>query len=473
MIQLHRNHSSTHDVRIKIVGLGGAGGNVLDRLLLDGTEDAELVAINTDAQALTASVVSDRVQLGRTTTRGLGAGGDPEVGYTAAEEAIDEIRKSMEGAQMVFLCVGLGGGTGSGAARIVASLAKEQNALVVAFATLPFAFEGKRRRAQAEEALGALQRYADVVIHFENDRMGDSVSPLAGIQEAFTVADQTLSQSIRAVVGLARRRGFVNIGFDELSTALRGAGEAGAHCIFGHGEADGDNRPHEALARALKSPLMDKGRMLEEARNVLVNVAGGPGMTLNEVEILMEELNRHISDQTRLLFGAAVDPALGHKMSVTILSAVQGEVPAVVAEVRPRPVTRVESSPASIPPSAPVRTPEPAPVLRVVEREPEPEPAPVEHVAVPVPEPEPVAAVAVAAVTHESAPLFAEPEPEPEPVVAAVARPAPKAKPIQVKQEQMQFEPVTRGRFEKSEPTIVDGQDLDVPTFLRRNVKVK
>lgn len=473
MIQLHRNHSSTHDVRIKIVGLGGAGGNVLDRLLLDGTEDTELVAINTDAQALTASVVSDRVQLGRTTTRGLGAGGDPEVGYTAAEEAIDEIRKSMEGAQMVFLCVGLGGGTGSGAARIVASLAKEQNALVVAFATLPFAFEGKRRRAQAEEALGALQRYADVVIHFENDRMGDSVSPLAGIQEAFTVADQTLSQSIRAVVGLARRRGFVNIGFDELSTALRGAGEAGAHCIFGHGEADGDNRAHEALARALKSPLMDKGRMLEEARNVLVNVAGGPGMTLNEVEILMEELNRHISDQTRLLFGAAVDPALGHKMSVTILSAVQGEVPAVVAEVRPRPVTRVESSPASIPPSAPVRTPEPAPVLRVVEREPEPEPAPVEHVAVPVPEPEPVAAVAVAAVTHESAPLFAEPEPEPEPVVAAVARPAPKAKPIQVKQEQMQFEPVTRGRFEKSEPTIVDGQDLDVPTFLRRNVKVK
>jgi len=479
MIQLHRNHSSTHDVRIKIVGLGGAGGNVLDRLLLDGTDDAELVAINTDTQALTASVVTDRVQLGRTTTRGLGAGGDPEVGYTAAEEAIDEIRKSMEGAQMVFLCVGLGGGTGSGAARIVASLAKEQNALVVAFATLPFAFEGKRRRAQAEEALGALQRYADVVIHFENDRMGDSVSPLAGIQEAFTVADQTLSQSVRAIMGLARRRGFVNIGFDELSTALRGAGESGAHCIFGHGQADGDNRAHEALARALKCPLMDKGRMLEEARNVLVNVAGGPGMTLNEVQILMEELNRHISDQTRLLFGAAVDPALGNKMSVTILSAVQGEVPAVVAEVRPRPVTRVESSPASIPPSSPVRTPEPAPVLRVVEREPEPEPepepAPVERVAARVPEPEPAAAVAVAAVAHEPAPLFAdpEPEPEPEPVVAPMVRPAPKVKPVQVKQEQMQFEPVTRGRFEKSEPTIVDGQDLDVPTFLRRNVKVK
>jgi len=235
MIQVHRNSASTHDVRIKVVGLGGAGGNVLDRLLLDGPPDAELIAINTDVQALTASVVEHKVQLGRNTTRGLGAGGDPEIGYTAAEDGVEEIRKAIEGAQMIFLCVGLGGGTGSGAARIVASLAREQNALVVAFATLPFAFEGKRRRAQADEALAALQRYSDVVIHFENDRMGDAVAPLAGIQEAFTTADQTLSQSIRAIARLVRQRGFVNIGFNELTTALRGSGEAGAHCVFGYG----------------------------------------------------------------------------------------------------------------------------------------------------------------------------------------------------------------------------------------------
>jgi cell division protein FtsZ len=467
MIQIHRNHPSTNDTRIKIVGLGGAGGNVLDRLLLDGADDAELVAINTDVQSLTASVVAEKVQLGRATTRGLGAGGDPEVGYAAAEEGIEEIRRSLEGAQMVFLCVGLGGGTGSGAARIVASVAREHNALVIAFATLPFAFEGKRRRAQAEEALGALQRYADVVIHFENDRMGDAVSPLAGIQEAFAAADQTLSQSIRAIVGLVRRRGFVHIGFDELATALRAAGESGAHCVFGHGEADGDNRAHEALARALKNPLMDKGRMLEGARNVLVNVAGGPGMTLNEVQILMEELNRHISDQTRLLFGAAVDPALGQKMTVTILSALQGEAPAVV-EARPRATTRTESSPASIPPTAPSipsRVSEPAPVLRVVEKEPEPVYL------------EPVAARAASVETvrpvvevDESAELI---ETESARVAAVATKAAARAKAVQAKQEQMQFEPVTRGRFEKSEPTIVDGQDLDVPTFLRRNVKVK
>jgi cell division protein FtsZ len=560
MIQVHRNSSTTRDVRIKVIGLGGAGGNVLDRLLLDGAQDMELVAINTDAQALTASVVEQKVQLGRSTTRGLGAGGDPEIGYAAAEEGVDEISRAIEGAHILFLCVGLGGGTGSGAARIVASLAREQRALVISFATLPFAFEGKRRRAQADEALAALQRYSDVVIHFENDRMGDSVAPLAGIQEAFTTADQTLSQSIRAIARLVYRRGLVNIGFDELATALRGSSEAGAHCVFGYGEAAGDNRAHEALTQALKNPLMDKGRMLEDARNVLVNIAGGTSMTLNEVQILMEELNRHISDQTRLLFGAAVDPSLGQKISVTILSALQGDVavasaaPAAV-ETHSRPAARTESAHSAIAPAPPVapaplpqapvrlapihepvempHTPEPAiaahafepPVAaRVTEppvraRTPEPtyserrrEPEVVEHFREPEPEPEPAPEprrVARSRPVREPAPVIeVEPAPEPEPVMVEAVTPAPyvppapapvtaeaepvhsestvppapesprgpkqpKPKPIQAKQEQMQFEPVTRGRFEKSEPTIVDGQDLDVPTFLRRNVKVK
>ena len=499
MIQIHRNSASTHDVRIKVVGLGGAGGNVLDRLLIDGMQDAELIAINTDVQALTASVVEQKVQLGRTTTRGLGAGGDPELGYAAGEEGVEEIRRALEGAQMVFLCVGMGGGTGSGAARIVASLAREQNALVVAFATLPFAFEGKRRRAQADEALAALQRYSDVVIHFENDRMGDAVAPLAGINEAFTAADLTLSQSIRAIARVVRQRGLIHIGFDELTTALRGAGESGAHCVFGYGEADGDNRAHEALARALKNPLMDKGRMLEDARNILVNVAGGPGMTLNEVQILMEELNRHISDQTRLLFGTAVDPALGQKISVTILSALQGEVAARQSRSAPRPRRpcrgkfpgvprrcagrklarlgdlcagdggagrsrrgdRAASDPASCSGGTGTGTGTGAGAGTSIRAR-----AGAGGGGRLVATPEVAAEV--------GRPALSESTPEPEPVrnPAPAAKPT-KAKPVQVKQEQMQFEPVTRGRFEKSEPTIVDGQDLDVPTFLRRNVKVR
>jgi len=405
--------------------------------------------------------VEQKVQLGRGTTRGLGAGGDPEIGYAAAEEGAEEIRQALEGAQLVFLCVGLGGGTGSGAARIVASLARDQKALVVVFATLPFGGEGKRRRAQADEALAALQRYSDVVIHFENDRMGDAVAPLAGIQEAFASADQTLSQSIRAIARVVRQRGLVPIGFDGLATALRGAGESGAHCIFGYGEGEGDNRAHDALARALKNPLMDKGRMLEDARNVLVNISGGSGMTLNEVQILMEEFNRYISDQTRLLFGAAVDPALGQKMSITILSALPGETPATV-ELRPQPTPRREPPPILVAPAPVTLAPlaEPAVVPRVVE--PEPEPVLVEASAPRTPD-----------IATEAAPLFPEPVLLPEPARTPAPAARPKPKPVQAKQEQMQFEPVTRGRFEKSEPTIVDGQDLDVPTFLRRNVKVK
>ena len=443
MIPIDRNRPTAvqQDVRIKILGLGGAGSNALDRIMLDGPSGAEFVAINTDMQALTGSVAAEKVQLGRATTRGLGAGGDPEIGYAAAEEALGEIRAVIGDAQMVFLCVGLGGGTGSGAARIVASLAREQGALVIVFATLPFTFEGRRRMAQAEEALAAVRRDADVVICFENDKMGDAVAPLAGIQDAFIAADQTISQSVRAIAALVQRRGVMHLGFDELATALRCPGEAAPRCLFGFGEADGDNRANDALARALKSPLMDKGRMLDGVRNVLVNVAGGPGMTLNEVQILMESLNRHIGDDTRILFGAAVDPRMGQKMSVTILSALEAQAPAAAA---PRPAPRIVEA-------------APAPVERKPEWETE----------------EPAAAKIEYADSDDSVtvpePVLIPAEPEPARVAASAAKP----KRTETKQEQMQFEPVARGRFEKSEPTIVDGQNLDVPTFMRRNVKVK
>jgi cell division protein FtsZ len=452
MIELPRSNSNQSNTApvIKIVGIGGAGANALDRLLLDGVPGAESVAVNTDAHSLIASVAADKVQIGRATTRGLGTGGDPELGYIAAEEAADELRAAVEDASMVFLLVGLGGGTGSGAAPLIANYARENDALVVVFATLPFQFEGKRRMAQAEEALAALQQQADVVICFENDRMGEAVDPRAGIQEAFTVADQTISQSVRAIAALANQRGFVHIGFDELVTTLRGQN---ARCIFGFGEADGDNRAHEALGRALKNPLMDRGRLLDETANVLVNIVGGPGMTLNEVQILMEELGRHIGDSTRILFGCASDPALGGKMRVTILSAIGVEAPA-----------RVAALPTRTAPARPVEdeAEAPAPIISIVERD--------EDIARPA-----AKAPVIAAVSAPAAPLAG---PASTVIPTAVARKAAAAAEAEkaareAKQEQMQFEPVTRGRFEKSEPTIVNGEDLDVPTFLRRNLKAK
>jgi cell division protein FtsZ len=460
MIELPRNQLPPQaDLRIKILGLGGAGSNALDRIQLDGANSDELVAINTDTQALTGSVAPHKVQLGAGLTRGLGAGGDPELGYRAAEESADEIRAAIGHANVVFMCVGLGGGTGSGAAPLVASCARDQEALVVVFATMPFSFEGKRRMSQAEESLATLQQSADVVICFENDRMAESVSPRAPIQEAFSVSDQTISQSVRAISSLLRRRGLLHVGFDEIVTALR---QQNPRCLFGYGEAEGDHSAHQALERALKSPLMDRGRMLADVQNVLIQVVGGPQLTLNEVQILMEEFNRHISDTTRVLFGAAIDPQLGNRLAVTILSSLDADgavhSPVVRGAVsHPAPARHIPAERPAV--EEPLRVPDSMdlPPQDLLE-----EALPAETFSdaeLPVPQPErPIV----------SRPAGGPVRPAPRPTAAEVV-----AAKRETRQEQMQFEPVTRGRFEKSEPTIVDGQDLDVPTFLRRNVRPK
>ena len=465
MIQLSKNYSlperAAEFIPIKIISVGGAGLNALDRIVLDGLERAEVVAINTDVQSLASSVAAHKVQLGRSVTRGLGAGGDPELGYQAAVESADEIREALADARMIFVCAGLGGGTGSGAAPYVAQLAHEAGALVVAFATLPFSFEGKRRNAQAREALTRLNEVANGVICFENDKMGDIVAPQAGIHQAFAMADITISQSVRSVVNLIQRPGLIRIGFDDLLAALR---SPNGRCLFGFGESDSDNRAHEALTQALKNPLMDRGRMLADAARVLVQVAGGPGMTLSEVEILMQELGRHISEQTQILFGAVVDGRLGDRLSVTIISSLTADEDLIPQQTQP-----VQSS---------------APVIPPVWEQPQ-EISPKINI-----EPEPMEASQPVEITPfgEQAPSETAPAPrvepipglnKPEPIVRA-----PHNKPVseekssaeksaQAKQEVLQFEPVTRGRFEKSEPTIVEGEDLDVPTYLRKNIKVK
>src|SRR5437660_4463378 len=199
MIQLNKNYSGpealAESVPVKVVSVGGASLNALDRIVLDGLEKASVVAINTDVQSLTSSVAAHKVQLGRTVTRGLGTGGDPELGYDAAVESADEIREALADARMIFVCAGLGGGTGSGAAPYVAQLAREAGGLVIAFVTLPFTFEGKRRNAQAREALARLNEVAHSVICFENDRMGDLVAPQAGIHHAFAMTDSTFSHN--------------------------------------------------------------------------------------------------------------------------------------------------------------------------------------------------------------------------------------------------------------------------------------
>ena len=432
MMTLQRPAGSNTPV-LKILGLGGAGGATIDRLLADGVEGASVIAMNTDVQALNACAASHKVQLGRNVTRGLGAGGDPEIGYEAAEEAADDIRAIVEGADVIFLCAGLGGGTGSGAAPLIAHMARNGGALVVAFATLPFQFEGRRRRTQADQALAQLEEQADLVVCFENDRMSDAVAPAGGVRQAFIATDQMLSQAIRSVTTLVRRGGVMDLGLDELAAALRGQHP---RCLFGHGESEGAHRAHEALARALNSPLMGRGAQLALAPSVLVHIAGGPELALAEIAALMDELNGHIGDNTRIDLGIATDAKLGRKLSVTIISSTG------------------EASPASS--ARPVSTRTPAHTGE------EHYPAPDEEEAL------------VHAPRAEAGQAVTRGVPVAQPAATDATRGKAAAKAAAKKEEkaeQMQLEPANRGRFEKSEPTMRDGHDLDVPTFLRKNAK--
>ena len=455
MIALHRSITPAAPV-IRILGIGGAGGNALDRLVLDGIEGATVIAVNTDVQSLNGCVAPQKIHLGKSVTRGLGAGGDPEIGYEAAEEAAVEIKAAIDGADMIFLCVGLGGGTGSGAAPLIAHMARGASAMVVAFATMPFTFEGKRRRTQAVEALAQLEQQADLVICFENDRLGETAPHNAGVQAAFVAADLVLSHSISAIAAIIRRGGIIPTGLDELASALR---RAHPRCLFGYGESEGANRAHEALTRALKSPLMDKGKMLADCQSVVIHIAGGADVTVQEITTLMEEFNRHIADDTRIDFGVGTDAKLGRRLCVTIISSTGA------------PVAATPSSPSgsAVPPPRAARGDEASP-QRTAARAPQPR------------APAPAAQKADAFDLDEDI----QPDPHPAPAAPVKTAPAPVAQtyrkaPVEKtaaakkeeKAEQMTLEPANRGRFEKSEPTIVDGQDLDVPTFLRKNLKLK
>jgi cell division protein FtsZ len=465
MVQLNRQYdrasNSGEPIHVKVVGVGGAGSNILDRVMLDGIEAADLVAINTDVQSLTASVAAHKVQLGRNLTRGLGSGGDPELGYAAAEEATDEIRSVLQGGTVIFLCVGLGGGTGSGAAPLVAQIAKEENALVLAFAAVPFSFEGRRRCAQAEESLTRLRAVCDAVVCFENDRMAEITLPRMGIHEAFAAADLTVSQSIRSVAALMQRPGLLHIGFDDVCTVLR---NGDARALFGYGEADGENRAHDALAKALKNPLMNRGALLEDAFHAIIHICGGPSVTLGEVQIIMEELNRHISEQTQLFMGIGIETRMGNRLSVSILSSLGSGSDKPVAQRQQRTVRPVEPAPApdvkpepwkpapsSIPPLPTVAAEQSVPPEAHAERG-----ADADELMLPRSDSEP----------HKPTHIRATSKTDSKPQLAIVKK-------AEAKQETLQFEPISRGRFEKSEPTIIDGQDLDVPTFLRKNIRIR
>lgn len=354
---------------VKIIGLGGAGANMLERIALDGMEGSELIALNTDVRTLGASLAKEKIQLGINLTKGLGAGGDPELGHQAVLEAEDAIRAAVKGRRIVFLCTGLGGGTGSGAAPIVTRIAREEGAFVVVFATMPFAFEGKRRRDQAETALNELAVLSNALVTFDNNRMGELVLAKQGIHEAFIAADHMISESIKAVIRLVVRPGLINVGLDDLMSALR---TNRSRCLFGSGIAEGKDRASKALRNALASPLLDQGTLLKDAQTVLVHLCGGEDLTLFEIELLMQRLQKFVPESAHVLFGAAIDPAMGESLSLTLISALPEDSLAMAP--RESLTQAASDSPlhdslqrATLPAAAKVFVPEP---------EPEPAPAP-------------------------------------------------------------------------------------------------
>ncbi len=359
---------------VKIIGLGGAGANMLERIAIDGLDGAELLALNTDLRTLNSCIAREKIQLGINLTKGLGAGGDPDLGHQAVLEAEDQIRTSIKGHRIVFLCTGLGGGTGSGAAPIVTRIAREEGAFVVVFATMPFAFEGRRRRDQAEASLNELAVLSNALVTFDNNRMGELVLAKQGIHEAFAAADHMICESIKAVIRLVVRPGLINVGLDDLMSALR---TNRSRCLFGSGIASGKDRASRALRNALNSPLLDQGALLKDAQTVLVHLSGGEDLTLFEIELLMQRLQKFVPEKAHVLFGAAIDPAMGDSLSITLISA----LPEDSLAMAPRD-SLSHSTPENpiLDPSQGFTTPVKEIVPFIVEPEPEPLPTGVEEV---------------------------------------------------------------------------------------------
>jgi cell division protein FtsZ len=279
-----------------------------------GVSGVDFVAINTDAQALHHSRAARKLHIGKDATRGLGAGADPEVGQKAAEESKEEIRDALKGADMIFVTIGAGGGTGSGGGHIVAGLAKEQGALVVGFATKPFAFEGEKRRRNAERAVDNLRRNVDTLITIPNDKLLQTIDRRTPLLEAFKVADDVLRQGVQGISDLITVHGLINLDFADVKTVMRDAGSA----LMGIGRASGENRAIEAAQQAISSPLLEVA--IDGARGILFNVIGGMDMSMHEINTVAETITAAADSEANIIFGASINPDLEGEIIVTVIA---------------------------------------------------------------------------------------------------------------------------------------------------------
>lgn len=385
--------------RMLVVGLGGGGSNAVARMRASWRDGPDVAVVNTDTQALAACKVPTRLQIGRNLTQGLGAGGDPAVGKLAAEDDTDLLRELVSHLDVVFIVVTLGGGTGTGLAPILARIAREEGALTLCFATLPFGFEGERKKRQAEDGLRALRMHSDVVIQMPNERLVRLAEEQTSLVDVFGKADVMLGVGIRALWRLLSQTGIINVGFADLRHLVE---HSQGSCTFGYGEGTGPNRTAAAIASLVKSPLLDSGNVLGQAGALLISIVGGSDLTLVDVQRIMNQVTSVAQPGVHLFMGATIDESWQDKIALTVLAA--------------------------------------------------------EH-----------AQEVAAAEATEAAPAAPAAE-----AGAAPGKSAGKTRPgkIRAVQRTFDFDSVEKGKFWNTEPTVYEGQDLDIPTFIRRGIKL-
>lgn len=399
MKQIIRFHESIEkEIRIKVMGVGGGGCNAVDRMVASGFDDVEYVAANTDLPALMSNRSLERVQLGPKLTKGMGAGGDPNVGRDAAQESADELAEAVADCDVLFLAAGFGGGTGTGATPVIAQIARDLDILTIAFATKPFVFEGKKRASIAQRGLRELRDKGVAMLTIPNEKLLSVISASTSMLDAFSITDQFLVASVRSLYRIFSQSGLIHVDFADVRTVLSEKGFA----VIGTGSGEGEGKVDLAVKQALTSPLLEKNE-LEGARGVLVHVAGGTNISLLEVNTAMRKVQEKADPEANIIFGATVDAALENKAFVTIIA------------------TGIEEG--------------------LLETQPRKE--------------------AVARPQKEAAPF--SPARPAEPAGAGTASIA-----AGQKQIVLNFSPTEKGRFEKTEPTVYDGEDLDIPTFIRK-----
>lgn len=462
--------------RITVIGVGGAGGNAIANMIRAEVQGVEFVVANTDAQALKQSSATQRIQLGAKITQGLGAGSRPEIGRAAAEETIEQVQKSLEGSHMCFLAAGMGGGTGTGAAPVIAKAARDMGILTVGVVTKPFAFEGKRRAQSAEAGIEELQKFVDTLIVIPNQNLFLIANANTTFKEAFEMADEVLQQGVRGITDLMVMPGLINLDFADVRSVMQEMGKA----MMGTGEASGDARAIEAAQKAIANPLLD-GVSMKGAKGVIVSITGGDDMRLLEVDEAANHIRELVDPDANIIWGSAFNPELEGRIRVSVVATGIEAMAESTATPQPQQeAPRVFSfSPQRREPIVPSAAPEQAAA------EPEESPAAEPPFASPEPAAEPVAAESDELVLGSEAaveapkPILAEPEPAPdqtirrrwltgggldEPAPAAEAEPeaAPARKPGGTLFERM------AGRAARSDDAEPAKDPLDIPRFLHR-----